>query len=114
MLMMKRVIIKQINYVLRIAYKWFLFDGTVLWKILRYKKGVLKKFAEEHLCWSLFSNKVTGFRPATLLKERIQHRCFPVNFEKLQVSIITTSQHSLNCINNKRLYKLRFNYKNSI
>ena len=30
---------------------------------------------------SLF-NKVAGLRPATLLKKRLWHRCFPVNFAK--------------------------------
>ena len=41
------------------------------------KKGVLRNFAkitEKHLCQSL--------RSATLLKKRLWHRCFPVNFEK--------------------------------
>ena len=27
-------------------------------------------------------NKVEGLRPATLLKMRLWHRCFPVNFVK--------------------------------
>ena len=27
-------------------------------------------------------NKVAGLRPATLLKKRLWHRCFPVNFAK--------------------------------
>ena len=27
-------------------------------------------------------NKVVGMRPATLLKKRLWHRCFPVNFVK--------------------------------
>ena len=47
------------------------------------KKGVLKncaKFTGKHLCWSLFFHKVAGLRPAILLKKRLQHRCFPVNF----------------------------------
>ena len=47
------------------------------------KKGVLKnftKFTGKHLCQSLFFNKVPGLRPATLLKKRLCHRCFPVNF----------------------------------
>ena len=42
-----------------------------------YKKGVLRNFAKftgKHLCQSL--------RPATLLKKRLWHRCFPVNFVK--------------------------------
>ena len=49
---------------------------------------VLKNFAKltgNHLCWSLFFNKVAGLRPAILSKERLQHRCFPVNFAKLLI-----------------------------
>ena len=49
------------------------------------KKGVLRKFAKitgKHLCQSLFFNKVVGLRLATLLKKRLWHRCFPVNFAK--------------------------------
>ena len=41
------------------------------------KKGVLRNFAKftgKHLCQSL--------RPATLLKKRLWHRCFPANFAK--------------------------------
>ena len=30
----------------------------------------------------LFFNKVAGLRPATLLKKRLLHRCFLVNFAK--------------------------------
>ena len=55
-------------------------------------KGVLRnftKFTGKRLCLSLFFNKVSGleaptqvFRPATLLKKRLLHRCFPVNFVK--------------------------------
>ena len=47
------------------------------------KKGVLKtftKFTGKDLCQSLFFNKVAALRPATLLKNRLWHRCFPVNF----------------------------------
>ena len=36
------------------------------------KKDVLKifaKFAEEHMCQSVFFNKVAGVRPATLLRK---------------------------------------------
>ena len=50
------------------------------------KKGLLRNFAKftgKHLYQSLSFNKVAGFRrPATLLKERLWHRCFPVNFAK--------------------------------
>ena len=46
------------------------------------KKCVLKnlaKFTEKHLRSSLLFKKVAGLMPATLLKKRLQHRCFPVN-----------------------------------
>ena len=59
------------------------------------KKAALKnfpKFTGKHLRQSLFFNKVAGFRPATLFKKRLWlaillkirlwHRCFPVNFVK--------------------------------
>ena len=49
------------------------------------KKCVLRNFAKftgKHLCQSLFFNKVSGVRPAILLKKRLWHRCFPVNFAK--------------------------------
>ena len=48
------------------------------------KKGTLKsftKFTEKHQCRSLFLNKVAGLS-LTLLKKRLWHRCFPVNFAK--------------------------------
>ena len=47
------------------------------------KKGVLrnfKKFTGKHRCQSLFFNKVATLTPATLLKKRLWHSCFPVNF----------------------------------
>ena len=46
------------------------------------KKGVLRnfeKFTGKQLRQNLF-NKVAGLRPATLLKKRLWHRRFPVNF----------------------------------
>ena len=49
------------------------------------KIGVLRnfvKFTGKHMCQSLLFNKVAGLRPATLLKKRLWHRCFPVNFVK--------------------------------
>ena len=49
------------------------------------RKGVLRNFAKlrgKHLCQVLFFNKVAGPEPATLLKKRLWHRCFPVNFAK--------------------------------
>ena len=49
------------------------------------KKGVLEnftKFTGKHLCQSLFFKKVAGLRPVNLLKRRLWHWCFPVNFAK--------------------------------
>ena len=50
-----------------------------------YKKGVLKIFCKIHrktpVSESLF-NKVARLRPATLIKKKLWHKCFPVNFAK--------------------------------
>ena len=73
------------------------------------RKDVLRnlaKFTGEHLCQSLFFNKVAGqslffnkvagLRPATLLKKRHWHRCFPVNFAKFLRTPLFT-EHSGGC-----------------
>ena len=41
------------------------------------------KYTGKHLCQSLFFNKVADLSPANLLKKRLWHRCFPVNFAKI-------------------------------
>ena len=49
------------------------------------KKGVLRSFLKltrKHLCQGVFFNKVADLSPATLLKNRLWHRCFLVNFAK--------------------------------
>ena len=46
------------------------------------------KFTGKHLRQSLFLNKAAGLRPATLFKERLRHRCFPVNFAKVLRTLI--------------------------
>ena len=57
-----------------------------VWKSLKEvfcKKDVLRNFAKftgKHLCQSLSFNKVACLRSATLLKKRLWHRFFPVNF----------------------------------
>ena len=57
------------------------------------RKGVLRNFANftgKHLCQSFFFNKVANLRPATLLKKRLWHMCFPVNFVKfLRTPLLT-------------------------
>ena len=70
-----------LNYV----YVSLEFDSTEAAARGSVRKGVLRnfgKFTGKHLCQSLFFNKVVGLRPATLLKKRLWHRCFPVNFAK--------------------------------
>ena len=60
-------------------------SSTPPWVFFMFKKGVLKssvKFTGKHLCQSLFFNKVIGLRAATLLKKRLWHRCFNMNFAK--------------------------------
>ena len=42
----------------------------------------------------LLFNKVAGLRPATLLKKRLWHRCFPVNFAKFHILLQNTSSYS--------------------
>ena len=67
-------------------------DVSNIWKMHKQpmevfcKKSVLKSFAKftgkKHLCWNIFLNKVADLRPATLLKKRLQRRCFFMNFPK--------------------------------
>ena len=45
-------------------------------------KGVLRNFTK------FFFNKVAGLMPATLLKKRLWHRCFPVNLEKFLKTLL--------------------------
>ena len=50
-----------------------------------YEKGVLRnftKFTGKRLFQSLIFNNVACMRPAALLKKRLWHMCFPVNFVK--------------------------------
>ena len=63
------------------------------------KKCILKNFPKltgKHLCQSLFFNKVAGLRPKALLKKRLWHRCFLVNFAKfLRTSFLIEHLHWL-------------------
>ena len=59
------------------------------------EKSVLKNFtnfAGKHPCQSLFFNEVTSLRPGTLLRKRLRHRCFPVNFAKFLRTPFITEQ----------------------
>ena len=69
-----------INCTSKFCYRHGIFQNTV-----PATGSVLKNFTKitgKHLCQSLFLNKIGGLRPATLLKKRLRHRCFPVNFVK--------------------------------
>ena len=48
------------------------------------KKGVVRNFSnsQENTCARVFFNKVAGLKPANLLKKRLRHRYFSVNFAK--------------------------------
>ena len=78
-----------INYLSDISNEIYYSFFTTIYRssrpeVLR-KKGALKnlaKFTGKHLRQSLFFNKVEGVRPATLLKKKPWHSCFPVNFVK--------------------------------
>ena len=79
------VLSKRLSYILFVfplsLFLWFKKQPPEVF----FKKGVLEnftKFTEKHLCWSLFLIMLQAFRPATLLKERLWHMCFPVNFAK--------------------------------
>ena len=77
------------------------------------EKGVLKKFAKftgKRQCRSLFFNKVTaGLMPATLLKKRLRHTCFPVNFTKfLRTHFLQDTSKGLLLFGTHPLIKARF------
>ena len=66
-------------------------------------KDVLRNFAKftgKHLYQSFFFDKVAGLRPATLLKKRLWHKCFSMNFGKflrtpfLQTPLVAASNSS--------------------
>ena len=78
-------------------YDYIIFCGIVVVRSSHrrcsVRKGVLRnsaKFTGKHLCQSLFFDKVVGPRAATLLKKRLWHSCFSVNFaEFLRTPFLT-------------------------
>ena len=74
---------------------------------LFYKKAVLKNFARftgKQLCQSLFFNKVSGLRSATLLRMRLWHRYFPVTFARfLRASFLKNTSNDSFCTLKKYL-----------
>ena len=45
----------------------------------------MAKFTGEHLCWSLF---LIRFQAWNVIKKRLQHRCFSVNFAKFLTTTV--------------------------
>ena len=80
------------------------------------KKDVLKnfpKFAVKYLCQSLLFNKVADLRPATLLKKRLYHRCFPVNFAKFLRTLFFAEHLQTSASDNAPIYFGTFQYSAS-
>ena len=69
------------------------------------KKGILKNFTKltgKHLCQSHFLNMGASRRPATLLKKRLWHGCFSVNFAKFLRAPILQSTSGWLVLNQKK------------
>ena len=79
-------------------------------------KGALRnftKFTGRHLCQSIFFNKVAGLRPATSLKKRLWHRCFPVNFDNfLRTPVLQNTSGRLPLYGTEQYLNLRMNSLN--
>ena len=72
------------------------------------KKGALgsfTKFTGKHLSQSVFFKSL---RPGTLLKKRLWHRCFPVNFVKVLITLFWTTASGVMMIRGIGLLILRF------
>ena len=84
------------NYVIQFGLIWNLewrlllsnFSLLIIFKSRHpevWKKGVLRNFAKftgKHLCQSLFFQQGCRYQPTNLLKRRLWHRYFSVNFAK--------------------------------
>ena len=80
----------------------------------RCSKKTHKISRKTHVLESLF-NKVAGVRPAILLKKRLWHRCFPVNFTKFLRTYFTehhwaTASRLKQCRRKRNLLKKHFWY----
>ena len=72
------------------------------------------KFTGKHLCQSLLFNKGWGIRPATLLKKKLWHRCFPVNYAKFLRSTFHRTPPGLLLSGNELQNLLKLLIQNSI
>ena len=57
-------------------------DSSDICEIFKNTLQKQPKFTGKRLCQIRVFNKVAGLRPATLLKNKLYHKCFPVNFLK--------------------------------
>ena len=72
-------------FLINSRYLVFEVSEEVVREVQRCSKDALKNFAKftgKHLWQSLFSNKVANRMVATVLKKRLWHRCFTVDFAK--------------------------------
>ena len=70
------------------------------------KKGIygnFTKFSVKHHFQSLFFYKLAALRPATLLKKRVWHKRFPVNFAKFLRTSFLTEHFRWLLLNEERL-----------
>ena len=79
----------QTNILVRIYYYHSFTLMTSLMKEAVVRRCSVKKVflqvsqnSQENTCARVSFNKVAGLSPATLLKKRLWHRCFPVDFVK--------------------------------
>ena len=95
------------NIAFTVFYTSFTISSRSSHRICSVRKVVLRNFAKfigKHLFQSLFFNKIAGIRPATLLKKRLWHRCFPVNFAKSKEHLFyRTSLSDCFCSSSQRL-----------
>ena len=95
------------TFLTNVPISYSLKTGSSHWRY-SVRKDVLKifaKFTEKHLCRSPFFNKVAGLKPATLLKKRLWHLCFPVNLAKfLRTSFLQNTSGRLLLENTRKQF----------
>ena len=74
---------------------------------------ILRNSQESTWCQSPFFNKVVGLNPATLLKKRLWHRCFLVNFCEF-LKELRNYKRKLFCIRHKNRRKHNQHFKTAV
>ena len=71
-------------------------------KLIYIKKVFLRNSqnSQENICARVFFKKVKGVRPGTLLKNKLWHRCFPVNFAKFLRAPVLQNTYGRLLLNN--------------